>query len=580
MKKISTTLLLLASLLASFTSFAQRNCATMDVLEQQLQEHPEMRQNMQRLEEFTQEYIQNGIQGRTVVTIPVVVHVLYNTSAENISDAQIMSQLTVLNDDFRRLNSDADGTWPQASDSEVEFCLATVDPNGSGTTGIRRIPTSVGVFGLDDSMKFSSSGGADAWPAGDYLNLWVCDITSGYLGYAQFPGGPANTDGVVIDYQYFGTTGTATAPFDLGRTATHEVGHWLNLRHIWGDGGCGADDFVADTPGSNTPNYGCPNRAKHCGSDDMYQNYMDYTDDDCMNLFTAGQAARMQAALAGPRSSLLGASDVKCDGTHPVSEICDNGIDDDGDGDIDCADSDCSGATNCQPIAEICNNGIDDDGDGDIDCADADCSGAANCQSSGGCDDPTGLATNVTKGGREADLSWNAVSGATSYDIILCTPSAPTNCTAPFNTSSTAVTATGLTKGASYEWCVTANCGSNGSSAQVCQSFVASPGGRLSAPVSNLTIYPNPARDQVVVDLTNMPASGGVISLSNQPVDQRFFLEMVDMSGRTVQRFESNYSDSIIELDVADVSGGLYLIKVSDMDGNLEATGKVMIMKD
>ena len=166
---------------------------------------------------------------------PSFFHIVYNTNAQNISDAQIQSQLTVLNEDFRRLNSDANNNWPQAADVEVEFCLATLDPNGNATNGITRTSTNVSTFTDDDKVKFTNQGGHDAWPAGSYLNFWVCKL-NGFLGYAQFPGGPASTDGVVCDYQYVGTTGTATSPFDLGRTGTHEVGHWLNLYHIWGDG--------------------------------------------------------------------------------------------------------------------------------------------------------------------------------------------------------------------------------------------------------------------------------------------------------------------------------------------------------
>ena len=156
-----------------------------------------------------------------------------------------------MNEDFRRTNADADETWTQAADSEIEFCMASSDPQGNATNGIVRTSTTVSAFGTNDAMKSSSSGGADAWPAGDYLNVWVCDISGGIWGYAQLPGGAASTDGMVIDYQYFGTTGTASAPFDLGRTATHEVGHWLNLRHIWGDGNCNANDFVTDMPSSD-----------------------------------------------------------------------------------------------------------------------------------------------------------------------------------------------------------------------------------------------------------------------------------------------------------------------------------------
>ena len=207
----------------------------------------------QRIEQHTQTWApvvaqQRAASQNAIITIPVVFHVVYASSAENISDAQIQSQLDVLNDDFRRLNADADNTWPQAADTEIEFCLASFDPQGNPSNGILRVPTTVSGFGTNDAVKSSSSGGSDAWPAGDYLNFWVCNIGGGILGYAQFPGGSDATDGVVCGYQYTGTIGTATSPFDLGRTATHEVGHWLNLRHIWGDGACGASDFVDDTP--------------------------------------------------------------------------------------------------------------------------------------------------------------------------------------------------------------------------------------------------------------------------------------------------------------------------------------------
>ena len=156
-------------------------------------------------------------------------------------------------------------------------------------------------------MKFTSQGGSDAWPAADYMNFWVCDLGASLLGYAQFPGGPADTDGIVCNYTATGNIGTAQAPFDLGRTATHEVGHYLNLRHIWGDGGCGASDFVDDTPDSDSPNYGCALGNVACGTEDMVQNYMDYSDDACMNLFTQGQSDRMNALFApgGARASLV-----------------------------------------------------------------------------------------------------------------------------------------------------------------------------------------------------------------------------------------------------------------------------------
>ncbi|MCB0760597.1 MAG: T9SS type A sorting domain-containing protein [Flavobacteriales bacterium] len=346
MRLRNTLLTLLGALLMGSTALAQRDCGTMDHLDYQRENDPKVDSKMAKVETHTSNVLaseQRAVNG--VVTIPCVVHVVYNTTAENISDAQIMSQITVLNEDFRRTNSDADNTWSQAADTQIEFCLATVDPNGNATTGIVRTYTSVTAFGTNDNMKFSSSGGADAWPAGDYLNLWVCDISGGILGYAQFPGGQTSTDGVAIDYQYFGTIGTATAPFDLGRTATHEVGHWLNLRHIWGDGACGVDDFVSDTPTSDAANYGCAIGHVSCSTTDMVQNYMDYSDDACMNLYTSGQTDRMRALFepGGFRASLLTSNGCG----NGVTPTCDDGIQNGDETGVDC------GGSNCAPC--VCN---------------------------------------------------------------------------------------------------------------------------------------------------------------------------------------------------------------------------------
>jgi len=267
------------------------------------------------IESHVQQYVANNPQHEdgTIITIPVVVHVVWNTAAENVSDAQVNSQIAVLNEDFRRLNADAVNTLAQfqgvAADTEIQFCLATRDPNGQPTTGILRVQTSQTSFAATtaSAVKYTAQGGSNAWPASSYLNMWVCDITSGILGFATFPGGSAANDGVVIDYAYFGRNGSAVPPFHLGRTATHEVGHWLNLIHIWGDGPCGVDDLVADTPDDDAANYGCPLSAAACTGTAMVQNYMDYTDDSCMNIFTQGQRVRMRAVFAtgGPRAAIL-----------------------------------------------------------------------------------------------------------------------------------------------------------------------------------------------------------------------------------------------------------------------------------
>jgi hypothetical protein len=295
----------------------------MDNHERLLQEDAHYFERLEKIEQFTNYAISSGKvnQNKAVITIPVVVHVVYNTSAQNVSDAQIQSQLNVLNQDFRKLNSDVNlvpSTFTSlVADAEINFCLANRDPNGNATTGIVRVQTSQTSFSTNDGVKYASSGGSNAWPANQYLNLWVCNMSGGILGYAQFPGGAAATDGVVIGYTCFGTTGTAQAPFNKGRTATHEVGHWLNLRHIWGDATCGSD-LVSDTPVHNTSNYGCPShpRSNSCGtSAEMFMNYMDYVDDACMQMFSNGQKSRMQALFVsgGARASL--ATSPGCSGS-------------------------------------------------------------------------------------------------------------------------------------------------------------------------------------------------------------------------------------------------------------------------
>lgn len=347
---LKNALLLLVFVCSMASVNAQRNCSSMEVLDQQIEEDPKRLFKMEAIEKATQKFIQNPQKAVTgTVTIPVVVHVVYNGSTQNISAAQINSQMVVLNEDFRRLNADADGTWPQGTDSEIEFCLASVDPNGNATSGITRTSTSVNGFGTNDAVKFNSSGGKDAWPAADYMNVWVCNIGGGILGYAQFPGGNPATDGVVNDYRYFGNTGTAQAPFDLGRTMTHEVGHYLNLRHIWGDGGCGVDDFVSDTPTSDASNGGCNTGHVSCGTVDMVQNYMDYSNDACMNLFTVGQKNRMRAVFDtnGARESLL--TSGAC-GSAPTP-TCNDGIQNQGETGIDCGGPNCAPCnTNCTDV--------------------------------------------------------------------------------------------------------------------------------------------------------------------------------------------------------------------------------------
>lgn len=288
---------------------ASKHCASHEVLQAQLAENPKLQLKLDEIEAFTSRSIALGSAARLgadgSIEIPVYVHVIYRSSSENISDSQINSQIAVLNEDFNANNSDI-------SDVPAEFSGVTADVGVSFVLeGVTRTYNRKRSWRTNDDMKKSSKGGVDPITPETHLNIWVVNrMTSRggtILGYAQFPGGNLATDGVVVGHNFFGNTGVVSSPFDQGRTTTHEVGHWMNLRHIWGDGGCGASDFVADTPDSDGPNYGCPAYPSvACGSNDMTMNYMDYTDDACMFMFSEGQKDRMLAIFAagGPRQTM------------------------------------------------------------------------------------------------------------------------------------------------------------------------------------------------------------------------------------------------------------------------------------
>jgi len=312
--------LLAISISLAHTGIAQQlHCGTSEKMQEQLEADPSLSSARQEIEAFTQKWVALNANknDRAVITIPVVVHVVYKTSAQNISDAQIQSQIEVLNEDYRATNADISGVpsiWTnRVADTEIQFALAAQDPDGFLTNGITRTETTINDWGGSDNVKFTAEGGNDAWPSTDYLNIWVCNIGSGLLGYAYQPGINASLDGVVIGYRYFGRIGLSGS-YDAGRTTTHEVAHFLNLNHLWGNGAsnanCTADDNVSDTPKQQDPNYGCNTSFPHqtCGSSpvlsDMFNNYMDYGNDACLFFFTEGQKSRMLAALNGPRSPL------------------------------------------------------------------------------------------------------------------------------------------------------------------------------------------------------------------------------------------------------------------------------------
>ena len=284
----------------------KRNCGTMSVHMMLLEKYPSFRAKQFQLEQDTAQRRSKAINVKKLKlsNVKVVVNVVYQTSQQNITVAQIKSQMSALNRDFGATNPDKTKV-PQpwnglVTDSRIRFKLFKV----------RRKQTTKSSFGADDGVKKASTGGLPALSPEKYLNLWICPLGGGLLGYAQFPGGPAATDGVVINYRAFGTKGTAQAPFDKGRTATHEIGHFFNLRHIWGDTeDCSGSDFVADTPNCAGPNFGKP-RFPHVSCNngpngDMFVNYMDYTDDAAMFMFTTQQVVRMRSAIEGPRKGLV-----------------------------------------------------------------------------------------------------------------------------------------------------------------------------------------------------------------------------------------------------------------------------------
>jgi PKD repeat protein len=279
---------------------------------------PDYANTRNQIEQLIQRRMANDKSWKTtgVITIPVVFHVLYSTNnaTQNVSTARINAQLAVLNADYSGTNADVTlvpSVFTSAvGNSGIQFCLAVRDPLGNVTDGIIRKQTTVTSWSTNNAIKYDAQGGDNAWPRDSYLNIWVGNLGGGLLGYAQFPGGPAATDGVVVLNGSVGGPGTpgTTGGYNLGRTATHEVGHWLNLSHIWGDANCGNDN-VTDTPTQQTSNFGCPNfphvTCSNGPNGDMFMNYMDYTDDACMYMFTNGQGTRMNTSLTTTRAALL-----------------------------------------------------------------------------------------------------------------------------------------------------------------------------------------------------------------------------------------------------------------------------------
>lgn len=341
---MKTSRILLVILLNFFllrvVSQTQFNCSSQDRYLKQIESNPAFKNNQQQLEEETRAFIANLESARPASSasyiIPVVFHVIYTSSYGNISDAQIINQIGILNKEFNRLQPDTALT-PAAFKSlaaafNVEFRLATKDPDGNCTNGINRVYSSLSNCSFEEDEIKSLS----YWPSNKYLNIWLVqsmhysaslDCNGG--GYATFPGGPATLDGINIRGDLIGDIGTAASNSSwgnfMGRYLIHELGHWFNLRHIWGDMTCG-NDLVADTPPAENSNSGCPAFPRRplnsCGSNadgEMYTNYMDYTNGPCLNMFSAGQVNRMTACINSPvsgRSNLWTPANLNATGTN------------------------------------------------------------------------------------------------------------------------------------------------------------------------------------------------------------------------------------------------------------------------
>ena len=328
--------------LVAGTAHAQtgHRCGTMHRHAHLMKTDPVYKKNRELIEVQTQKYVAN-LKSRpakefdqNTITIPVVVHIIWRNNNQNLSAERVQEQIDLLNDDFQALNEDitqVPGVFlPDVGNMNIEFCLASwQDKAGKWHEPITRTKTKVREFSIskEDAKQFST-GGHDAVRPGEFLNIWVCGLRPGLLGYATFPGGKPKNDGVVIAPYAFGRNQSGGNTY-TGRTLTHEVGHWLNLYHIWGDRSCG-DDLVDDTPRQEKANYGCatfPRNPNSCGTGnpdgDMFMNFMDYSNDACLHMFTKGQKERSRAlfAASGVRETLT-MSGFLCAYTPGIQNVC------------------------------------------------------------------------------------------------------------------------------------------------------------------------------------------------------------------------------------------------------------------
>ncbi len=469
-----------------------QHCASMHFLERQIAEDATMNTHLAQIERFIAEsHLQLQTRGGdTIVTIPVVVHVLYGTNGENISELQIATQINILNLDFNKLNSELDKTpaqfKPLIADCKLQFKLAARDPDGQPTTGIMRYNRTSRNWGTNNDVKNPAKGGITPWNPQKYLNIWVCNVGDGILGYASFPGCAAAFDGIVVDNTAFGTTGTARYPFNKGRTCVHEIGHWLGLFHTWGDRECG-DDLIADTPmqkNAHTGEIATPQYSDCTGliQMDMTMNFMEYVNDASMWLFTEGQKTRMRTVLTNP---LIRGSLARSDGATPVL----------------------STKIGCDTVKKVAAYYVTD--------------------------------KNLT-------LAWTPIPYVSTYSVLF----RPANAVKwdTLQTEEAQLPFDKLNAATDYQFRVKADCRVSDFSDAI---TVRTKGVEVNLP--NLTLFPNPARDELHVDF-------GIKSI--ETID----IEVIDVNGQTKISISKYALTRQLTLNTSALPNGMYFIVVTKND--------------
>lgn len=564
------TLFALALGLFSLSLNAQKmdKCATMPSLEERLKNNPE-------LQKFIEEQRAKKMSLRIGATydttgylvIPVVFHVVYNPAnpEQNIADSNIISQINVLNADFSFTSFSSPTTLSVfdsiAADCGVRFCLASVDPDGNPTTGITRTSSTTShlLCPITNSVKADATGGKDPWPSDKYFNVWVCSMFPAVLGYATFPWDDPALDGVVLNYEYVGEhPGGSTAPNNMGRTCTHESGHWLGMRHVWGDGGCDVEDGINDTPDSDAASSGdCALTRNDCddagnlfwqGYDpvDMVQNFMDYSGDACMTMYTRGQMHRMWHYLLTYRDSLFHSNGC---GTPALNgyAIAKN---------ITCSNS-CDGEATVYPVVGTAPfsylwNTPNADTSAHVDSL---CHGSYVVRVIDADNDTIFIPVHIiTHNNLAATLDITHASCSTCTDGAITVNALGGNpaytYTLNSGTPQTSPTFTGLGMG-TYTVTVQDSCGTLVTLTGAIGDIT---GTKELTNNENLLIYPNPANEILTIRLN------GINSL--QAVD------IIDITGRSVSNHTVSFKNELV-LTVSTFENGTYLIRCKDSAGKI-----------